>query len=82
MSSTAGIVISVAMYRIVALLPQEEVVVDGQQLEPGGLNAIVLPFADEVRDVKAPANTVQVDADHVKTEGNRGTRVAGVTAVN
>lgn len=37
---------------------------DGQQLEPGGLNAIVLPFSDEVREMKAPDN-----ADDVKTEG-------------
>lgn len=47
-----------------ALLPQEEIVEDGQQLEPGGLNAIVLPFSDEVRELKTPEN-----AGNVKTEG-------------
>eukprot|EP00752_Nemacystus_decipiens_P005093 g4622.t1 len=55
--------------RIVALLPQEEVIVDGQQLEPGGLNAIVLPFADEVRDVKPPPEVAEdASGDRVKTE--------------
>lgn len=48
---------------MVALLPQEEVVEDGEQLEPGGFNAVVLPFADEVRETKAP------DSDAVKPEG-------------
>ncbi|CAM9986919.1 unnamed protein product, partial [Hapterophycus canaliculatus] len=49
--------------RMVALLPQKEVVEDGEQLEPGGFNAVVLPFADEVREARAP------ESDAVKHEG-------------
>lgn len=52
-----------------ALLPQEEVIVDGQQLEPGGLNAVVLPFSDEVREVKPPPGGADEVTTHVKTEG-------------
>lgn len=37
---------------LVALLPQEEYVEDGVQLSPPGFNAIVLPYADEVRESK------------------------------
>lgn len=38
--------------RVVALLPQKECVEDGVQLSPPGFNAIVLPYADEVREPK------------------------------
>lgn len=51
--------------RMVALLPQEETTEDGMQLLPPGLNAIVLPFADEVREAKA---TTAEEGD-VKPEG-------------
>ncbi|CAN0117462.1 unnamed protein product, partial [Ectocarpus sp. 8 AP-2014] len=54
--------------RMVALLPQEEVVEDGEQLQPGGFNTVVLPFADEVREAKAPQTS---DGD-VKLEVNEG----------
>ena len=37
---------------VVALLSQEEYVEDGVQLSPPGFNAIVLPYADEVREPK------------------------------
>ncbi|CAB1118397.1 unnamed protein product [Ectocarpus sp. CCAP 1310/34] len=50
--------------RMVALLPQEEVVEGGEQLQPGGFNTVVLPFADEVREAKAP----QTADDDVKPE--------------
>lgn len=50
-----------------ALLPQEEVVEDGEQLQPGGFNTVVLPFADEVREAKAPQTS---DGD-VKPEGEK-----------
>ncbi len=56
-----------------ALLPQEEVLVEGEQVEPGGLNAVVLPFADEVREPKAaPAAAAAAPAESasgVKIEG-------------
>ena len=48
---------------MVALLPQEETTEDGMQLAPPGFNAIVLPFADEVREVKA------TEEGDVKQEG-------------
>lgn len=48
---------------MVALLPQKEVIEEGEQLEPGGLNAVVLPFADEVREAKAP------EGGYLKAEG-------------
>ena len=50
--------------RMVALLPQEESMEDGMQLAPPGLNAIVLPFADEVREAKAT-----VEEGDIKPEG-------------
>ncbi|CAN0360625.1 unnamed protein product, partial [Ectocarpus sp. 13 AM-2016] len=53
---------------MVALLPQEEVVEDGEQLQPGGFNTVVLPFADEVREAKAP----RTSDDDVKPEVNEG----------
>lgn len=52
---------------MVALLPQEEVVQDGEQLQPGGFNTVVLPFADEVREAKAPQTS---DGD-VKADGEK-----------
>ena len=48
---------------MVALLPQEETTEDGMQLAPPGFNAIVLPFADEVREAKA------TEEGDVKQEG-------------
>lgn len=50
---------------MVALLAQEEVIEDGEQLEPGGFNAVVLPFADEVREAKAP------EGGYVKAESKK-----------
>ena len=55
--------------RVVALLPQEEVVVDGAQIEPGGFNAVVLPFADEVREPKAAPAPAAENGSGVKVEG-------------
>lgn len=56
-----------------ALLPQEEVLVEGEQIEPGGFNAVVLPFADEVREPKAAPSAAAAaaaeSADGVKIEG-------------
>lgn len=46
-----------------ALLPQEELLEDGMQVLPPGLNAVILPYADEVREPKAPE-----DGD-IKPEG-------------
>ncbi|CAM9259428.1 unnamed protein product, partial [Laminaria digitata] len=57
-----------AASRMVALLPQEETTEDGMQLLPPGLNAIVLPFADEVREAKA---TTAEEGD-VKPEVSQG----------
>ncbi|CAN0246272.1 unnamed protein product [Ascophyllum nodosum] len=58
--------------RIVALLPQEELEEDGAQLSPPGLHAVVLPFADEVREAvsKAPKEEKEegVEGVNVKTE--------------
>ena len=61
------------IYSIVALLPQEELEEDGAQLSPPGLHAVVLPFADEVREAvsKAPKEEKEegVEGVNVKTEG-------------
>lgn len=40
---------------------------DGEQLQPGGFNTVVLPFADEVREAKAP----QASDGDVKAEGEQ-----------
>ena len=59
------------------MLPQEEVVVDGAQIEPGGFNAVVLPFADEVREPKAAPAPAAESGSGVKVEGT-GTDAGGI----
>ena len=60
---TGGARTSLTSRRMVALLPQEETTEDGMQLAPPGFNAVVLPFADEVREAKT------TEEGDVKQEG-------------
>lgn len=49
---------------MMALIPQEEQIEEDFQMMPPGFNAIVLPYADEVREPKASEGT------DVKAEGD------------
>lgn len=50
-----------SMPKIVALVPQDEIVDDEGQKQPGGLNAIILPYVDDVRQYHI---SPQQKADH------------------
>ncbi|KAN0064611.1 ATP-dependent DNA helicase II subunit 1 [Thecaphora frezii] len=51
------------MPSFVAILPQPEEVADGQQIQPPGMHLIILPYADDVRDVPEAVQTTETALD-------------------
>uniref|UniRef100_A0A7N0US95 Ku domain-containing protein n=1 Tax=Kalanchoe fedtschenkoi TaxID=63787 RepID=A0A7N0US95_KALFE len=54
--------------RLVALIPQEEIVVAGGQIEPPGMHMIFLPYTDDIRAVEELHLDVNSAAPHATPE--------------